>query len=178
MFGLVWLAYNIKAPMALAAGLSDRDLDRALGAWAASRGRVEIGRLTIVSLDGFLALVPTEQSAALTAFAAAVVEDFDGFRSALTEAERTRRQGALTPRQAVLLEQFGYPYVAEEFKFHMTLTDALPEADRDSWHRRLSEAYGAAGPEPLRIDAVSLLIQDGSEPFRLLARLPFGEAHG
>ena len=35
----------------------------------------------------------------------------------------------------------------EAFRFHMTLTDALPEAEREAWHRRLSEAYAAAGPE-------------------------------
>ncbi len=28
------------------------------------------------------------------------------------------------------------------------------------------------------IDAICLLTQDGSGPFRLLARLPFGESHG
>ena len=59
-----------------------------------------------------------------------------------------------------------------------TLTDALPEADRDGWHRRLAAVYAASGPEPVRIDAICLLTQDGSEPFRLLARLPFGESHG
>ena len=60
----------------------------------------------------------------------------------------------------------------------MTLTDALPEPDRDGWHRRLTEAYTASGPEPAVIDAVSLLTQDGSGPFRLLARLSFGGIHG
>ncbi|WP_331294670.1 DUF1045 domain-containing protein, partial [Methylobacterium radiotolerans] len=101
------------------------------------------------------------------------------FRAPLTEAERAkRRPERLDPRGRALLARWGYPYVFEAFRFHMTLTDALPEAERAPWHRRLSAAYAAAGPEPLRIDAVSLLTQDGSGPFRLLARLPFGDARG
>ena len=127
----------------------------------------------------FLALVPEAPPPELGLLAAECVAALDPFRAPLTEAERAkRRPERLDARGRALLARWGYPYVFEAFRFHMTLTDALPEADRDSWHRRLSEAYGAAGPEPLRIDAVSLLIQDGSEPFRLLARLPFGEAHG
>ena len=170
---------TLKAPMALAASLSDRDLDRALGAWAASRGPVEIGRLTIVSLDGFLALVPTEQSAALTAFAEAVVEDFDGFRSALTEAERARRQGALTPRQAVLLEQFGYPYVAEEFKFHMTLTDRIEDlAERARFAGAVTDFFAFMADEPIVLDRLTLFREaaPGAPFMRLRDYMLTGEA--
>ncbi|TXN41885.1 DUF1045 domain-containing protein, partial [Methylobacterium sp. WL18] len=56
--------------------------------------------------------------------------------------------------------------------------DALPDPDRAAWQRRLTDAYAATGPEPAVIDALNVLVQDGAEPFRLLARLPFGDAHG
>lgn len=169
---------TLKAPMALGSNLSDRDLDRALGAWAASRSPVAIGRLTILSLGGFLALVPKEQTAALTAFAMAVVEDFDGFRAPLTEAERTRRQGALTPRQEALLERFGYPYVAEEFKFHMTLTDRIEDlSERARFAEAVTDFFAFMADEEVVLDRLVLFREAPGAPFlRLRDYLLTGEA--
>lgn len=170
---------TLKAPMRLAPGAAEADLVAAARDLAAAHPPVAVGPLRVAALGPFLALVPEAPPPELGLLAAECVAALDPFRAPLTEAERAkRRPERLDARGRALLARWGYPYVFEAFRFHMTLTDALPEADRDSWHRRLSEAYGAAGPEPLRIDAVSLLIQDGSEPFRLLARLPFGEARG
>ena len=170
---------TLKAPLRLTPGAAEADLVAAARDLAAAHPPVAVGPLRVAALGPFLALVPEAPPPELGLLAAECVAALDPFRAPLTEAERAkRRPERLDARGRALLARWGYPYVFEAFRFHMTLTDALPEADRDSWHRRLSEAYGAAGPEPLRIDAVSLLIQDGSEPFRLLARLPFGEAHG
>jgi hypothetical protein len=58
-----------------------------------------------------------------------VVEDFDRFRAPLDPKDRARRLRApLTDRQVKLLDKFGYPYVLEQFQFHMTITDRLPMA--------------------------------------------------
>ncbi|SFT09378.1 DUF1045 domain-containing protein [Methylobacterium sp. yr668] len=170
---------TLKAPLRLAPGTGEADLVAAARALAAAHPPVSVGPLRVAALGPFLALVPETPPPELGLLAAECVAALDPFRAPLTEAERAkRRPERLDPRGRALLDRWGYPYVFEAFRFHMTLTDALPEAERDLWHRRLSEAYAAAGPEPLRIDAVSLLTQDGSGPFRLLARLPFGEARG
>ena len=111
--------------------------------------------------------------------AAAVVEDFDGFRSALTEAERTRRQGALTPRQAVLLEQFGYPYVAEEFKFHMTLTDRIEDlAERARFAGAVTDFFAFMADEPIVLDRLTLFREaaPGAPFMRLRDYMLTGEA--
>ncbi|MGU3465445.1 DUF1045 domain-containing protein [Methylobacterium sp. C33D] len=170
---------TLKAPLRLAPGAGEADLVAAASALADAHPPVAVGPLRVAALGPFLALVPEAAPPELGLLAAECVAALDPFRAPLTEAERAkRRPERLDPRGRALLDRWGYPYVFEAFRFHMTLTDALPEAERDPWHRRLSEAYAAAGPEPLRIDAVSLLTQDGSGPFRLLARLPFGEARG
>lgn len=170
---------TLKAPLRLAPGTGEPDLVAAARALAAAHPPVAVGPLRVAALGPFLALVPEAPPPELGLLAAECVAALDPFRAPLTEAERAkRRPERLDPRGRALLARWGYPYVFEAFRFHMTLTDALPEAERDLWHRRLSEAYAAAGPEPLRIDAVSLLTQDGSGPFRLLARLPFGDARG
>jgi putative phosphonate metabolism protein len=148
---------TLKAPMALDGKLSGRDLDRALTAWARARAPVMIGRLTVLSIGGFLALVPTEQSPALTDFAGRVVADFDGFRAALTEAERTRRRGALSSRQQELLETYGYPYVFEEFRFHMTLTDRIEDAaERAGFAAAIGDFFGFMAGEEVTLDRLVL----------------------
>jgi putative phosphonate metabolism protein len=170
---------TLKAPMRLVPGAGEADLVAATRDLAAAHPPVAAGRLVVAALGPFLALVPEAPPPALGLLAAECVAALDRFRAPPTEAERAkRRPERLDPRGRALLDRWGYPYVFEAFRFHMTLTDALPDADRDAWHRRLSDAYTASGPEPLLIESVCLLTQDGSEPFRLLARLPFGDAHG
>ena len=41
-------------------------------------------------------------------------------------------KSGLTDRQEALLTQWGYPYVMEEFRFHITLTGALDPAHLDA----------------------------------------------
>jgi putative phosphonate metabolism protein len=161
---------TLKAPMTLDGKLTDRDLDRALTAWARVHAPVMIGRLTTIALGGFLALVPTEQTQALTDFAGRVVADFDGFRAPLTEAERTRRQGALTPRQQELLETYGYPYVFEEFRFHMTLTDRIEDAaERARFAAAIGDFFGFMAEEQVTLDRLVLFREAApGAPFRRL----------
>ena len=170
---------TLKAPLRLVAGTTEADLVTAARNLAAAHPPVVVGPLKVAALGPFLALVPESPPEALGLLAAECVAALDPFRAPLTEAERAkRRPDRLDPRGRALLDRWGYPFVYEAFRFHMTLTDALPEAERETWHLRLSEAYAATAPEPVTIDAVCLLAQDGSGPFRLLARLPFGAGGG
>src|SRR5262249_54746601 len=59
------------------------------------------------------------------------VTAFDNFRSPVTPEERRRRLGAgLTNRQIENLDRWGYPYVLEDFRFHMTLTGPVDAGRR------------------------------------------------
>ena len=124
---------TLKAPMRLAEPWTREELEAALAAFASASAPVAIGPLKLALLDGFLALIPVEQSPALGGFVAEVVDRFEPFRAPLSAAERDKRlKTGLSSRQAELLDRFGYPYVMEEFRFHMTLTDRLPAAERDA----------------------------------------------
>lgn len=170
---------TLKAPLRLAPGTTEADLVDAARSLAAAHPPVPVGPLRVAALGRFLALVPENPPPELGLLAAECVAALDPLRAPLTESERAKRHPErLDPRGRALLDRWGYPHVFEAFRFHMTLTDALPDSDRDGWHRRLAEAYAASDPEPVTIDAICLLTQDGSGPFRLLARLPFGESHG
>ena len=121
---------TIKPPMALAGATVD-DLRQALAEFARNHQPVSLGQLKVASLDGFLALIPNEGNDAVQDFAARVVEQFEPFRAELSIKDRAARLArGLTPRQEELLDAYGYPYVFDEFRFHMTLTDRLSEEDR------------------------------------------------
>ena len=64
------------------------------------------------------------------ALARRCVTGLDMLRAPLEAAERARRHAAgLTPHQKDLLEQWGYPFVLDEYLFHMTLTERLDDAE-------------------------------------------------
>ncbi|MFT5651936.1 MAG: hypothetical protein ACI9TZ_003433, partial [Yoonia sp.] len=117
---------TIKPPFRLADGVSFTDLDEAVAGMASGLKPVAFPALQIINLHGFLALVPQGDPAALQALAGEVVRMLDPYRATLTETEIARRRPErLTPRQRDLLATYGYPYVMEELRFHLTLSGPL-----------------------------------------------------
>jgi 2'-5' RNA ligase len=152
---------TLKAPMRLAAETDRPGLETALRRFARETGPVELGPLAVRSIDGFLALVPVVQSAALTQFAAEIVTAFEPFRAPMTKHEKARRlEAKLTPRQEVLVEQYGYPYTHEEFRFHMTLTDRLDAATHATLLARAENWFAPVLADPVLLDRLVLF----SEP--------------
>jgi len=165
---------TLKPPFELAAGRSEGQLDRAAADFARGCDRIPGLSLKVAGLDGFLALQLTEDSPAVRNLAAACVRDFDGFRVPPTEAELAhRRQAPLSALEEALLARWGYPYVMEAFRFHMTLTCRLADAERTRLQRALRRLFHPVTSTAIAIDAVSLFRQDARDrPFRLLRRYP------
>ncbi|SFV38376.1 putative phosphonate metabolism protein [Devosia crocina] len=148
---------TIKPPMALASGASLEELRAALGEFARAQQPVPLGQLKVASLDGFLALVPQQENEGLQDFAALVVEQFEPFRAPLSLKDRAQRVArGLTPRQEELLDAYGYPYVFDEFRFHMTLTDRLPEADQREIMVAAQTWFAPDLAEPMLLDRLVL----------------------
>lgn len=162
---------TIKPPFRLAPGIDRAALMQALSTLAAGLRPVEMPGLQLVALDGFLALVPQGDTGGLVALAAAVVERLDGLRAPLTEAEIARRRPErLTPRQRALLDQFGYPYVMEEFRFHLTLSRRL-DAEENAALMPLARAHFAPHlPRPFRLSDLCLFGEALDGKFHLLHR--------
>jgi putative phosphonate metabolism protein len=165
---------TLKAPFALADGRSAESLDEAIDGFVRGRAPFDV-RLKIGSLDGFIAFVPAAASPALDALAADCVQAFDGFRAPLCDAEIARRRAAgLTPRQDRYLLRHGYPYVLDDFGFHMTLTERLQPPEHDEVLAILAERAAPICAKPLRIDAIATFEQASHEaPFILRRRFPF-----
>ncbi len=169
---------TLKAPFGLKKGLLFGALEERCRRLAAEMEAVPAVSLEVSELDGFLALMTATPSVALHSLAAACVVSFDDLRERLTIAEKRRYQGpGLTEVQAALLDRWGYPYVMEEFRFHMTLTSRLPDPDRGEIKALAREHFGAALESPMAVDAISLFAQpDDKAPFREIGRYPLGPA--
>jgi putative phosphonate metabolism protein len=165
---------TLKAPFALAHGEDEASLIEAVMLFAERRRAFSVPHLEVSLLKAFVALTPSERSAELEGLAADCVRHFDVFRAPLSEADMARRLKApLTERQKAHLDAFGYPYVFEDFRFHMTLTGALPEDRRQTIRDGLASLYAPVAA-PLAVDALCLFKQaDRAGRFTILARFPF-----
>ena len=157
---------TIVAPMRLRDGLHPADLITALDAFCATQRAVLLEGLTLTSLDGFLALVPQGPVDRLNALAAAAVRHFAPFRAPLSEAEVARRNPAsLTLRQRELLESCGYPFVLDEFAFHMTLSDRLTPEQLGILYPQAQAQVAAQAPRPMPVDSLVLCTEGANGLF-------------
>lgn len=144
---------TMKPPMVMPGDRTYDELDRALAGFCAPQQPVPIGRLAVRQIGDFLALIPVEQPQALTDLAAETTTAFEPFRAPLDAADRQRRLSAdLTTRQIELLDQYGYPYVLEQFKFHMTIGDPLIDDDRDDIVAAAQVWFAPVLAEPVTVD--------------------------
>lgn len=160
---------TLKAPFRLAEGVTPRGLQEALTGLASRLAPVPLPGLAVTQLGGFLALCPAPEAPGLAAFAAEVVRHFEPFRAALTEAEIARRKPErLSARQNQLLRDFGYPYVFEEFRFHLSLTGDL-EPEELARIAPLAQAFFAPHlGQPVMLDRLCLFGEDDTGRFHLL----------
>lgn len=148
---------TLKPPFRLAEGTDRAGLERAIADLAATLAPVQADGLQLARLGRFLALVPTGDTSGINHVAAACVEGLDRFRAPATPDELARRRkSGLNPAQDALLTRWGYPYVMDQFRFHMTLTGALPKAQADDWMAQ-AQAHLPRLPAPFVMDAVALV---------------------
>ena len=119
---------TLKAPFHLSSNSNEDDFLDALHALASSLTAFEMAPLSVQALHGFLCLRTTESSTELQHLADCCVRDLDQFRAPLSADDIARRKRTpLTQRQLLLLERWGYPYVFDEYRFHMTLTARIDD---------------------------------------------------
>ncbi|MDO8398064.1 MAG: DUF1045 domain-containing protein [Bradyrhizobium sp.] len=152
---------TLKAPMSLAPGKTEVELLAACAAFAATPRPIPAIRPVIGSIEGFIAVIPAEPPPELIQLAADCVSQFDSFRAPLSEADRARRNPSqLTPAQREHLDRWGYPYVMDEFRFHMTLTRRLDAGRRQPLLKMLAERFVALNLPVLPIDRIAVFRQD------------------
>lgn len=166
---------TLKAPFELAEGADEGLLLAAAEGFARERSGFVLDDMKVAAISSFVALVPGSANVALERLAADCVIAFEPFRAPMSAADRARRlKSPLTARQIEAVDRWGYPYVFEDFRFHMTLTGPIADARREEVRAALADLLGAAA-RPLVVDAIALFRQDDrAGRFRLVARFPFG----
>jgi putative phosphonate metabolism protein len=165
---------TLKAPFELAPEAGERTLLEFAEGFAARQASFE-ATMAPASLGRFLALRLTAPSTEMQALHSACVRAFDPFRAPLSVADLARRRKSpLTAEQDERLVAWGYPYVFDDFRFHMTLTNGI--ADQEPRERLLAalQDHFADLSGPHRFAGVAVFKQDArSEPFHVLARFAF-----
>ncbi len=113
---------------------------------------------------GFLALRPVGDHARINALAASCVRELHSFAAPLSELDLARRRKSnLTPEQNQLLMAWGYPYVMEQFRFHLSLTGALGAVSPELQQAWVKGAQVHFQQLPIcRFDRISIFVEPTS----------------
>lgn len=164
---------TIKPPFRLAEGRAEDGLWEAFASLCAGVSPVICEGLEVARLGRFLALVPMGDASDLRALAAKVVRDLDGFRAPASAAElEKRRKGGLSAAQEENLQNWGYPHVMDQFRFHMTLSGRMK--DLSEVHQAAQAYFAPVLPRPFRVDSLTLVGEQPDGMFREIERRALG----
>jgi hypothetical protein len=167
---------TIKPPFRLKTGYTLNDIEKELATFTKELQPFFLPPLGVARINNFFCLRPVSDSEAVHSLAAEVVQRFDYFRQPAEEKELARRRSAgLNDRQEHLLLKWGYPYVLDEFRFHLTLTGKIEnERQVEPLRCELLSRFNPVIEEPVSFDGLSLFVQQGNSPFAEYKRFHFG----
>lgn len=165
---------TLKPPFRLAEGKTAQALAADIGVLADRLAPLRLDGLELSRIGSFLALTPQGATGPLAALAAEVVKGLDAYRAPAPEAELTRRRArGLSPGQEDNLLRWGYPYVLDEFRFHITLTGPIGAAQAAAVQTALQPVLAPLLPQPFEVGALCLFGEEGEGGrFHLLHRYP------
>lgn len=165
---------TLKAPISIKSEDTEDQLLEAVQEFARTPRIIPVINPVVRAIGGFIAIVPETPSADLQRLAGDCVTAFDEFRAPLTAEDRKRRvSSALTERQLAHLDRWGYPYVLEEFRFHMTLTGSIQAERHATALDCLQERFSALNLYTVAIDRIAVLCQDDpASGFKIILTVP------
>ncbi|RUL63258.1 DUF1045 domain-containing protein [Dyella dinghuensis] len=163
---------TLGAPFELAGHADEKTLHEKVVEVAQSSAPFDL-LLRMDVLSGFLALRPDADETRVNVLAERCVRDLNPLRAPISKAAWDRRADGLDDVERSLFKEFGYPYVLERFRFHMTLSAPATEDEeqtlRDYLLPRMAEHLIA------HIDALTICRE--KEPganFEPIARIALG----
>ncbi len=161
---------TLKPPFYLGNGYGEGELIATADSFAQSHAPISLATLSVSKIGNFVALTPSVEEKSLQELAASCVRDFDRFRRAMTEDERLRRMnGGISRQQVMMLKKWGYPYVMEEFRFHMTLTSQVDDGLATRLAVSLKDYLAGVLEVPPQLDRLAVLRQESEgSPFRVI----------
>lgn len=167
---------TLKAPFQLAAGNDLNALRAGVRQLCQGRRPFDLPVWRLSTLDGFLSLRPDPSPPELEQLAADCVQQLHSFAAPLSESELSRRRLApLSPEEDALLLAWGYPYVLEQFQFHLSLTGPLNLLPVDMLPALMQVATSHFHQmPPAHVDRLSIFIEPTpGEDFQLVEQILF-----
>jgi len=168
---------TLKPPFGLNPATTLNSLLDAAHVFARTLAPIEIPPLELAIIGKFIALTPVTQSAALEKLSAACVRAFEAFRVPLSDEQlESYKLNRLTVHQEQMLEHWGYPYVMEEFRFHISVTDRIDDSnERDEVMTALETLAAPVLGKAIVVRDLTVFGQAGvDEPMVAIERIPFG----
>lgn len=164
---------TLKPPFRMAEDATYENLQEALHEFAKRHDCFYAPSLRIGILGRFLALTLSASSEEFRKLATECVREFDHFRLPATEAELAQRlRDSLSPREHEHLLRWGYPYVLDTWKFHISLTGSLPPEALPPLEHYLCQRFASVCEEALLVDSVCIFHESHpGAPFHLLDRV-------
>ena len=163
---------TVRSPFRLGEGATSGKVAEAIAGVSAQMRPIPLNSLQMSRIGPFFALTAPEERSALQTLADRTVEAVDRFRAPLTPTELARRRaGTLSDRQEDLLARWGYPYVKEQYRFHLTLTG--PVRNRDEIEPELRDMLAGPMSAPMVVDSLCLLGEAEDGRFHQIERFAF-----
>ncbi len=169
---------TIQPPFHPAKGVSQELISSALEHLCCRHQPFLLPPLVITFMHTFFCLRPAATTPELSALAAETVQTLLVLRQPPDEAEKEKRRAAnLSSRQEKILQKWGYPYLMEEYRFHLSLTGKIDdEGEIPALLQDLKEIFAAAAQEQMHFAELCLCVEENGAPLRLLRRFPLGQA--
>ena len=124
---------TLKPPFSIVKTKDENDLKYAILKLSQSIKKFEISTIRLKILNGFVAIVAADENNEIKNLAKKCVQELDSFRQLepLKKVQKRRSTG-LSKSEEFNLQKWGYPYVMDSFRFHLTLTRRLnPEESKN-----------------------------------------------
>ena len=164
---------TIKAPFRLKDGYTYNDLENKVCEISKQIHSFHLDELIIKKLGNFIALIPTN-NLKVNELSNKFVKGLDYLRDELSEDElKKRNPEKLTPNQKKMLYKWGYPYVFNEFKFHLTLTSKLNIEEIDGVFKSLQNILKQVNLSKINFNNICIFGQKSDEKFYFIKRFKF-----
>lgn len=165
---------TLKAPFRLKEGRGETEIRETFDAFISQQQAHNCPNLEVSKPDSFFALTSKFSENDFSTLAGDVIRHFEPLRAPITATEYEKRKPhLLTHKQRAYLNEWGYPYVFEEFRFHMTLSDRIVDANLS---RQVGEVLNDHFPESLlelsNDFCIALCMEENKQPFSVLVAAP------
>ena len=164
---------TIKAPFRLKNKYTYNDLENKVCEISKQIQSFHLDKLVIKKLGNFIALTPSK-NLKVNDVSNKFVEGLDFLRDDLSEDEiKKRHPHKLSFVQKKMLFKWGYPYVFNEFKFHLTLTGKLRIEEIDNVYKYLQTILKSVNLRKIHFKSICIFGQKTDEKFYFIKKINF-----